>query len=115
MLLRSGPAVPQSRDIYLVYNYNRFQACRFGMEGELVDPVAGTRVGIRDDLLATLERLAPQAQQLGAAEALRLLRESVAARHGDSAALRSARARLGSLNDVVRWQCEQWAGRGVSR
>ena len=80
----------------------------------MVDPVAGTRIGLRDDILATLERLAPRAQQLGAADALRLLRESVAARHGDSAALRAARARLGSLNDVVRWQTEQWAGKGGS-
>lgn len=112
LLDEAGP--PPSRDIYLVYSYNRFQACRFGMEGELVDPVSGTRVGLRDDILASLERLAPRAQQLGAAEGLRLLRESVAARHGDSAALRSARARLGSLNDVVRWQSEQWTGKGGS-
>ncbi len=104
----SGP--PPSRDVYLVYNYNRFQACRFGLEGELVDPATGTRVGLREDLLSTFERLAPQAQQMGAIEALRLLRESVAARRGDSGALREARARLGSLADVVRWQSEQWAG-----
>lgn len=113
--LLSQPQAELSRDVYLVYNYNRFQACRFGLEGELVDPVAGRRIGIRDDLLATLEGLAPQAQQLGAEDALRSLKESVAARHGDSAALRAARARLGSLNDVVRWQTEQWAGRGAAR
>jgi carboxylate-amine ligase len=110
-LAASMPAEPPAmRDVYLVYNYNRFQACRFGLEGELVDPVTGTRVGLREDLLCTFERLAPQARQLGAAQALGLLRESVAARHGDSAALRAARARFGSLNDVVRWQAELWAG-----
>ncbi|HEX9181222.1 MAG TPA: YbdK family carboxylate-amine ligase [Burkholderiales bacterium] len=115
LMLLGEPQAEPTRDIYLVYNYNRFQACRFGPEGELVDPVSGTRVGIREDLLATLERLAPQAQRLGAVEALRLLRESVAARHGDSAALRAARARLGSLNDVVRWQCGQWVGNVAAR
>jgi carboxylate-amine ligase len=111
--LRSQAEAPLSRDIYLVYNYNRFQASRFGLEGEMVDPDSGARVGIRDDVLLALEKLAPQAQELEAGDGLRLLQQAVTARRSDSAALREARERLGSLADVVRWQSEQWTGKSA--
>jgi carboxylate-amine ligase len=113
-MLRSRAGEPPPRDIYLVYNYNRFQASRFGLEGELVDPDSGARVAIRDDVLLTLGRLEPLAQELEAGDGLRLLRESVTARRSDSAGLREARARLGSLADVVRWQSEVWRGMPAS-
>jgi len=111
-LLRSQPQAEPSRDIYLVYNYNRFQACRFGLDGELVDPVSGGRIGIRDDLLRTLERLGPQAAQLEAQAGLRLLQESVAARRTDSNWVREAMRQSGSLHDVVRMQAERWREAG---
>ncbi|HSD59371.1 MAG TPA: YbdK family carboxylate-amine ligase [Burkholderiales bacterium] len=107
-LLRSTPQAEPSRDIYLVYNYNRFQACRFGLDGELVDPVSGGRIGIRDDVLRTLERLGSQASQLEAQEGLRLLEEIAAARRSDSVWLRGAMRTSGSLHDVVRMQTERW-------
>ena len=46
-------------DDYLVYNYNRFQACRFGLDGTLVHPQRHEQVLLRDDILATLRRLEP--------------------------------------------------------
>ena len=33
-MLLEHPAPPESEDIYVTYNYNRFQACRFGLEGQ---------------------------------------------------------------------------------
>jgi hypothetical protein len=53
-------APPPSEDDYLVYNYNRFQACRFGLDGTLVHPQRHEQAVLRDDILATLRRLEPQ-------------------------------------------------------
>ena len=52
LLDRQEPA-PEESD-YLVYNYNRFQACRFGLDGTLVHPKSYDALSLRDDILATL-------------------------------------------------------------
>ncbi|HEX9614778.1 MAG TPA: YbdK family carboxylate-amine ligase, partial [Bacteroidota bacterium] len=46
-----------SEDIYLAYTFNRFQACRFGLEGDIVDVLQGTRRTIGEDILATIDSL----------------------------------------------------------
>jgi glutamate---cysteine ligase / carboxylate-amine ligase len=56
LLERSEP--PPAEDDYLVYNYNRFQACRFGLDGTVVHPKTYESVSLRDDILETLRRLA---------------------------------------------------------
>src|SRR6202140_798334 len=33
------PKLDITEDAYLVYGFNRFQACRFGLQGEIVDPL----------------------------------------------------------------------------
>jgi carboxylate-amine ligase len=56
LLERSEP--PPAEDDYLVYNYNRFQACRFGLDGTVVHPKTFEAVPLRDDIQGTLRRLA---------------------------------------------------------
>ena len=56
-----------------VYGYNRFQACRFGFEGELVDAATGRARPIADDLRETLHLLAPHAQMLDSQDAFAAL------------------------------------------
>ncbi|HEY8877074.1 MAG TPA: YbdK family carboxylate-amine ligase [Roseateles sp.] len=68
LLERSEPA-PEEND-YLVYNYNRFQACRFGLDGTLVHPKSYETLSLREDILATLRHLEPYADRLGSREAL---------------------------------------------
>jgi carboxylate-amine ligase len=55
-LMTNGPRA-LTEEIYLAYTFNRFQACRFGMEGELVDVATGTRRTIGEDILATTDVL----------------------------------------------------------
>jgi len=50
-----------SEDVYLSYSFNRFQACRFGMEGEVVNVLEETRRSIRDDVLDTVAILTDRA------------------------------------------------------
>jgi carboxylate-amine ligase len=89
-----------AEDDYLVYNYNRFQACRFGLDGSITHPKTYDSIVIRDDILATLERMLPHAEALGSVEALQHL--AVAARSGsDAAILRRHAEREGSVEGMV--------------
>ena len=99
-----------ARAVYLVNAYNRFEACRYGFAGEMIEPYAARKMRIGDDILETIAMLAPQAVRLGAAEALAELAEAV--RHGRSDAddLRAYRGKSGALEDVVRNSAAQWAG-----
>ncbi|MFN6961951.1 MAG: glutamate--cysteine ligase, partial [Rhodocyclaceae bacterium] len=68
LLAREEPA--PTEDDYLVYHYNRFQACRFGLDGILVHPRSHQKIRLREDILATLRCLAPHAALLDAQAAL---------------------------------------------
>ncbi|MFX9020039.1 hypothetical protein ABTN35_20585, partial [Acinetobacter baumannii] len=65
-------------DDYLVYTYNRFQACRFGLEAVYVDPATGEHMPLADHILKTMDAVADYAARHGAAPALHLLRSDVA-------------------------------------
>jgi len=69
MLLAREDEAPRDDD-YLVYNYNRFQACRFGLDATMVDPKTNESRSLREDILATLRRLEPHAAALGSQPAL---------------------------------------------
>ncbi|MBN2692004.1 MAG: glutamate--cysteine ligase, partial [Burkholderiaceae bacterium] len=71
---RERPFQPQ-KDDYLVYTFNRFQACRFGLDGEIVDPKTKERHKLRDDILRTLDQVQPHARGLGAEAAIEMLRQ----------------------------------------
>src|SRR5574343_1453589 len=68
-LLSGAEPLPEEDD-YLVYTYNRFQACRFGLDGMMVNPKTREQISIREDVLATLRKLAPHAQSLGSMAAI---------------------------------------------
>ena len=85
---------------YLVYNYNRFQACRFGLDGTIVHPKTYEALPLRDDIAAALERLRPLAARHGAEAALEHLGATL--REGnDAALLRRAHEESGSAEGVV--------------
>jgi carboxylate-amine ligase len=99
-LLERNEAPPEEDD-YLVYTYNRFQACRFGLDGTMVNPKTREQISIREDVLATLRRIAPHADALGAQDALAEI-ERTAARDGNHASwLRRQYAASGSVQGVV--------------
>jgi len=106
-LLRNRRDVPVQA-MYRVYGYNRFQACRFGFDAALVDPYARRHVRLRDDLLATLERLEPYAIELGTAVPLLALFGLAGREANDSRWLRERYEETKSLPDVVRLQAERW-------
>ena len=102
---RHEPVAP----LYRVYGYNRFQACRFGFDATLVYPYSRGQSRLRDDLLKTLERLAPTARELGTAGALQALERLAEKESNGSRWLRECYESNRSLADVVRMQAERWA------
>ncbi|MGQ0547183.1 MAG: YbdK family carboxylate-amine ligase [Betaproteobacteria bacterium] len=107
-LLQERPALP-SEDIYLAYTYNRFQACRFGLEGELVDPFGGARRSVAEDVRATLAAIAAHARELEAGDALAQV-EDVLREGNDARRMRGWYADSRSLPDLVRRQVERLRG-----
>ena len=101
---------PPSREVYLLYSYNRFQACRYGLSGKLIDADTGRQVSIKDDVLETIALLEPHAARLGGGLALKEL--EVGVREGAVAAewLRRAYKERGTLSEVARLQSDLWMG-----
>ncbi|CAN5326820.1 YbdK family carboxylate-amine ligase [soil metagenome] len=97
-------------DDYLPYTFNRFQACRFGLDGTFVDPSTGEHRRLRDDIEASLQTLEIHAMELGAEDALSYLRKELAGAGNDASWLRGVHEREQLLPEVVRQQCRRWAG-----
>lgn len=98
LLERSEPA--PAEDDYLVYNYNRFQACRFGLEGAVVHPRSYVQRPLAQDILNTVHRIQPQAQALGSTAALAHVEQAL--RGGsDASLLRREFADCGNVEGMV--------------
>ena len=108
-LLRNRRVEPIA-PLYRVYGYNRFQACRFGFDATLVYPYSRKQEVLRDDLLATLLRLRPCAEELGTLPAIEALERLARTQTNGSRWLREQLGRTRSLNDVVRLQSQRWGG-----
>jgi carboxylate-amine ligase len=99
--LDEQPFMPEEDD-YMVYTYNRFQACRFGLEAVYVDPPTGEHLPLREHILHTLERVAPHARRLEALAAIELLRECAERSANDARWLRDTQRRERLLSETVR-------------
>jgi carboxylate-amine ligase len=89
-----------AEDDYLVYNYNRFQACRFGLDGTVVHPKTFAQMSLAEDVQTTLRKIQPQAEKLECTAALRHLEH--ATQTGSAANfLRSQYDEFGNLESVV--------------
>ncbi len=95
-------------DLYLIYNTNRFQACRYGLGAELIDPFDGSRTRLYQDLVATFPRVAAHAEDLGCRPLVQALLMGAQGSGNDAWRLRARFKETQSFADVVRWQCEQW-------
>lgn len=92
---------PPVEDDYLVYSYNRFQACRFGFDGVIVHPQSNESIGLRDDILATLRELEPHAAALNSLPALSELHRAVAYEGSHAGLLRRQFAKEGGVEGMV--------------
>ncbi len=107
--LQEQPFMPVEDD-YLVYTYNRFQACRFGLDGLYVDPASGEHMPLRDHILQTMTRLDGFSEALNASQGLAQLRNGVEAGQNDARWLREQQGRERLLPEVVRQAALRFRG-----
>lgn len=106
-LLTARPYKHQERD-FLLYRFNRFQACRYGLEGILTDVHTGEHKTVADDIAAARAGCAvgreARRDKRNHEIALRL-------KQGKSEAqrMRDFIADGGSLISLVQKHCELWA------
>jgi carboxylate-amine ligase len=108
MLLEREEALTE--DIYLAYNYNRFQACRFGLEGQVLDSVSGEATPLHLAVLRTVDACRPHARELGASEALDEIERWVRTEGNDARWQRETMQRRRSLAELVLDSADRWRG-----
>ena len=108
--LSDNPFVPQEDD-YLVYTYNRFQACRFGLDGTYVDPVSSEQHSLREHIALTLQKISSYAPANGRS-ALQDLKQVLGPQGNDACWLRERYAKVQQLPEVVRQASLRFSGRG---
>jgi len=108
MLLERDETI--SEEIYLAYNYNRFQACRFGLEGQLLDAVTGESTPIHVAVLRTVEACRPHARELGSADALDEIERWVRTTGNDARWQRETMQQNHSLTELVLQSADRWRG-----
>lgn len=107
-LLEERP-IKLSHDLYFLYNYNRFQACRYGFDGELIDPQSFERKLIYDDLLSTIKQIEKYAASLNNTIYLTPLIDDITQKRNDAAVLRNIMKQVNSYTKLVQEQCIMWS------
>jgi len=108
-LLEERPR-PAKRTVYLVNAFNRFEAARFGLRGQFIDPFEETRRALAEDILGALAGVMPQADALGSSETLAALAADVRRGYTDADWLRERFAANRSLAHTVRESAARWSG-----
>ncbi|MBS1197389.1 MAG: Enzymatic protein of unknown function [Proteobacteria bacterium] len=99
-LLRTRPAINTGLQLH-VARYNKFQACRYGFDAQISDPLLRKQIGIKDWLGELLDQLSEDARELKCSTWLDLLKVSLAAESNDASWLNEQQARHKNLNDVT--------------
>ena len=111
--MQDQPFMP-CEDDYLVYTYNRFQACRFGLEADYVDPGTGQHMLLRDHILLTFGQIERHSTALGAHAFLHLLQSSVERGANDARWLRERQGEEELLAEVIRQASMRFRGGSAS-
>ncbi|CAN7419472.1 YbdK family carboxylate-amine ligase [Polaromonas sp. LjRoot131] len=107
--MHEQPFMP-TEDDYLVYTYNRFQACRFGLDAVYVDPATGGHMPLREHILLTMAQIERHATGMGAGASLHLLRSSVERGDNDARWLREKQGEEHLLAEVIRQAADRFRG-----
>ena len=109
-MLLEHPEPLDNEDIYLTYNYNRFQACRFGLEGQVIDGKTGASRALHEEVLATLDACRPFAHELESGDALDELERWVRTNGNDARWQRETFQRRHSMAELLLESADRWRG-----
>ena len=93
-----------------VARYNKFQACRYGFDAMLSNPIAQKQEPLRVILHELLAALVEDAEALGCVHWLERIKLSLAMEASDARWLREHHGRHENLHDVVRESVRRFAG-----
>jgi glutamate---cysteine ligase / carboxylate-amine ligase len=99
---------PINQDLYEVYDYNRFQASRYGFEADFINPFTLTHTNIQEDILATITTLEPFAKKLGNEAYLADLKQLTQDKINDANFLKEYYVKTHSLECIVKQSCAVW-------
>lgn len=97
-----------SENIYTFYNYNRFQAARFGFDGNFINSEDEEFYKIHTDILQTIEKIRPYVKALHVEKFIEQVAHCAVNKENDAKWLRETFAKTGSLAEVVREQSKLW-------
>jgi carboxylate-amine ligase len=107
--MEDQPFMP-TEDDYLVYTYNRFQACRFGMDAVYVDPATGEHMPLREHILLTMRQIERHAAAVGAITPMHILKNSAERGENDARWLRERQSEESLLAEVIRQAAQRFRG-----
>jgi carboxylate-amine ligase len=97
------------KKLALTYNYNKFQASRYGFNGLIIKSNQSyEQVKIKDDILSTLQTLKDDAEKLGLQSQLKELEEISLKENCDADWIRAEFERSENLSSVVEQSCGLW-------
>lgn len=112
-MLFDHPVPPESEEIYLTYNYNRFQACRFGLEGQVIDGQTGAVRPLHQEVMSTLNACRPFARELGSISAMDEIERWVRTEGNDARWQRETFQRRHSMAELLLQSADRWRGTPV--
>lgn len=95
-------------NLYHLYNYNRFQATRYGFDGDFIDYDTKKHHRIQEDINKTFIKIEPYVRQLHNEAYVSALMDDVVKKRNDTALLRQLYKVKRSFPDVVAEQCHYW-------
>lgn len=107
-LLQEKPFKP-SPDLYFLYQYNRFQASRYGYDGIFVNPETGENLTIGEDIQQTIKKMEQHANYLNVSLFIAQMMGDIIKKSSDSTLLRNILKQNNSLPKVVEEQCKLWS------
>ena len=99
-----------NKQAYDVYGFNRFQASRFGFEGNYFDPSTEEACLIKESIVKTMNQIKSSTHALQTASFIDQLKTEVEAAENDASWLREVFKTVGTLDEVVHKQCNLWKG-----
>ena len=106
-LLHEKPVSPTT-DQYLIYEYNRFQASRYGFAGDFINPYNLRHATISNDIINTIKTIKKYIHRLNNTNLINRLKKDVLANVNDATLSRNIYKKTHSFSKMVLQHCALW-------
>lgn len=94
----------------MLYNYNRYQACRYGFKGDFIDPTTFKHRTLQEEILNTVATIKPHIKNPADIAFILQVEENARAQKNDARWLRRAYNDSHSFQSVASQQSQLWMG-----